>query len=146
MRRPIGYWHKLWEKLGFIRSKNAQTKFSMKYRGVFEALETRELLTTVIWHGGTGDTWSNAEGNTGWSPVPFQNGYDVVFNDSQAYKTINITGNVQPSSITFDEKDYTITGGSISAFNGNNLKITVDYGDRDLVREFRSSGDTLPNY
>lgn len=73
----------------------------------------------MTWMGSTDGTWdfadkTNFAGADGLADV-FVTGDNVVFNDSAAVTTVNISGNVAPKSITFDNnnKTYTITGDSI---------------------------------
>jgi hypothetical protein len=130
----------LWRKSQYadshnIRCRNSDTHKRRSLR--YEPLEARELLSiTLHWIGGDGAAWNYAQNNPVWSTtdngsnaVAYPNNADVVvkFDQNYATRNVNITDNVQASSIEFSYSEY-----NLSTTNGSHIQ-----GD---------SGDTLPNY
>ncbi len=73
----------------------------------------------VTWTGGVNSTWNPGTGNwkttSGGAAAPYSDGTDVTFSDSATgTTTANISANVTPSSVVFNNssKNFTITGAS----------------------------------
>jgi autotransporter-associated beta strand protein len=81
------------------------------------------------WTGGNGATWdTGVTANWTSNATPdvnfFSPGDVVTFNDSSSFTNVNITANVQPSSVTFNVTNapYTITGAGMSVGSGGLTK------------------------
>ena len=91
------------------------------------SVENKELYLTlanmdaedVTWTGSESGTWDfdNAKNfvrNNGGDAVAFVSDDNVTFNDNATSYTVNVSGNIAPKTITFDNtKTYTLTGDSI---------------------------------
>ena len=98
-------------------------------RLVLEIVGLRDAAT-VTWTGANGNVWDEAETNNfilGGESTPFVAGDHVVFNDDAQSKSVNITDNVYPDSVTIDNTaNYTFNGtGSIG---GNAVLIKKNTG------------------
>ena len=88
---------------------------------------TREA-TDVVWDGGTDGIWDfydsenfkTQDGNS----TAFVTGDAVTFNDQASATTVKVTGNLSPSSVTFDNntKDFTVEGSGSIIGNGSLTK------------------------
>ena len=78
----------------------------------------RVEAVSTTWTGGVNNVWSTAVGGN-WT-AGFTGGDDVLFDDSGTNTTINVSGTVDPGSITFNNSslDYSIGGTAISGTTG----------------------------
>ncbi len=100
-------------------------KFTLTYEEgniVLTIIKLRDA-TSIVWNGGTDGVWDFAESENfaiNGANSSFVTGDDVTFNDQANVTTVNVTEEVYPGSVVFNNsKNYTLSG------NGNIVGSTM---------------------